>query len=486
MRRIADLYIAGCIVAVALSAGAVMRFQLGFGWDTTGLLSLGLLLALLILQMQTGRTRERERLSADLARIGGQLGRLVEDLANLDRRVSGLESAGARRPGRELEPVIAEIEVIGTLVRQVVETVADLEQRAAQGMAPRASAIPAAPPARVAPPPAAPPAPEPPRALDENPLVPKRFAHLGEAGLAEEVRRAVEAGRIEIYLQPVVTLPQRRIRFYEALTRLRTEDGETLYPADYIGIAEKTGVLAVLDQEIVVRAVQILRRLSARSKDVGLFCNVSLASFADGRFARELVAVLEANRALADSLVLEVSQRGLKQGGPIEFETLRSLQGLGYRFSIDQVTDLKSSFQLLADRGFRFAKISCDRLLNRMDELATDIHPADLANYFARFGIELVIDRIETEPQVVDVLDYGVRYGQGFVFSPPRPVRSEVLQTAEPEPAAAAPSRPAAAPAGRPVPPGGRAGAGEPRPAEPRNPADPRRSALGRAILQRQ
>ena len=46
----------------------------------------------------------------------------------------------------------------------------------------------------------------------------------------------------------------------------------------------------------------------------------------------------------------------------------------------------------------------------------------------ARFGIDLVAERIETESLVVDLLDYDVRYGQGFLFSAPRPVRAEILQ----------------------------------------------------------
>ncbi|MFX8852638.1 EAL domain-containing protein, partial [Acinetobacter baumannii] len=69
-------------------------------------------------------------------------------------------------------------------------------------------------------------------------LVPKRFATLGEEGYLAIIKQAIEANRIDLHLQPVVTLPQRKIRFYETLTRLRTADGDTLYPADYIPIAE--------------------------------------------------------------------------------------------------------------------------------------------------------------------------------------------------------------------------------------------------------
>ena len=58
----------------------------------------------------------------------------------------------------------------------------------------------------------------------------------------------------------------------------------------------------------------------------------------------------------------------------------------------------------------------------------TDIHPADFSDLLGRFGIDLIAERIESESTVVDLLDYDVRFGQGFLFSPPRPVRAEALQ----------------------------------------------------------
>ncbi len=61
-------------------------------------------------------------------------------------------------------------------------------------------------------------------------------------------------------------------------------------------------------------------------------------------------------------------------------------------------------------------------------EAGSDIHAADLANLLHRHGISLIADKIETENQVIELLDYDLKYGQGFLFSPPRPVRAEALQ----------------------------------------------------------
>jgi cyclic-di-GMP phosphodiesterase TipF (flagellum assembly factor) len=77
-------------------------------------------------------------------------------------------------------------------------------------------------------------------------------------------------------------------------------------------------------------------------------------------------------------------------------------------------------------------------LLDQARLAASDIHPADLSDLLGRFGVDLVAEKIEGESSVVDLLDYDVRYGQGFLFSPPRPLRQDGAQPApRSEPAAA-------------------------------------------------
>ena len=155
--------------------------------------------------------------------------------------------------------------------------------------------------------------------------------------------------------------------------------------------------------------------------------------------------------------MLEFTQSALRAAGPIENESLAALAERGFRFSLDNVTDLRIEPRELASRGFRFLKVSAALLLNRSGAAATDIHPADMSDLLGRFGIDLIAEKIESEGSVVDLLDYDVRYGQGFLFSPPRPVRAEALQgiadrsdviardSAADETASRLPRRPAAA-----------------------------------------
>ena len=84
----------------------------------------------------------------------------------------------------------------------------------------------------------------------------------------------------------------------------------------------------------------------------------------------------------------------------------------------------------LGERGFRFVKVPATLLLGQASAPSADIHPADLSDLLGRFGISLIAEHIEAEAQVVDLLEYDVRFGQGFLFSPPRPVRQKALHGA--------------------------------------------------------
>jgi len=257
---------------------------------------------------------------------------------------------------------------------------------------------------------------------------PGPFEGKSEQELVGIIRTAIAEDRIDLYLQPIVTLPQRKVRYYEALSRLRLVDGKIIDAKDFIAQARKAGLAPQIDQRLVLRCVQIVRRLAAKNRDVSLFLNIAPETLSSGGLFTEILSYLDANRALAPSLVLEFSQAVFRALGPAEQINLAQLAERGFPISLDRVEDLRLDPRTLADRGVRFMKVAGELMVARGHEAGNQVHPADLADLLARFGIDLVAERIESESLVIDLLDYDVRYGQGFLFSPPRPVRAEILQ----------------------------------------------------------
>ena len=210
------------------------------------------------------------------------------------------------------------------------------------------------------------------------------------------VRSGIEAQQIDLYLQPIVTLPQRKVRYYEAMSRLNAGNGEIVAAADFLSYAEAGSLLPKLDNLSVLRCVQVVRRLLLKNRDIGLFCNLAAATLTDAGFPQFLEFV-EANRAIAPSLVFEFTQSAVRGMGPIEHESLAALADRGFRFSMDNLTDLRVEPRELTERGFRFIKAPSALLLNRVGSATTNIHPADFSDLLGRFGIDLIAERIESE-----------------------------------------------------------------------------------------
>jgi cyclic-di-GMP phosphodiesterase TipF (flagellum assembly factor) len=183
----------------------------------------------------------------------------------------------------------------------------------------------------------------------------------------------------------------------------------------------------VIDNVMLFRSVQVLRRLEKRSSARGVFCNISLYSLLDPDFFSEFIAFMEQNRELADAMFFEFGQPVIENCGPMEMESLSALAALGFRFLLDQVTNLDVDFQQLHDMGFRHVKIAADLFLHRMAEAGARIHLADMKSYLERFGMQLIVEKIEDERSLASVLDHHVRLGQGYLFSEPRPVRPEIF-----------------------------------------------------------
>jgi cyclic-di-GMP phosphodiesterase TipF (flagellum assembly factor) len=437
MIRISTIFIAICMVLVAASLGLVLYSMVGISASESAIVALTALTFLILYNAVSMRLRDRtdvgsqisdlSRGTADLARQVAEFGRR---LAAVEGRVVSANSAGADR----IQAVVGEINELGTLVKQLAASVASHDDMLTAGVAAVSR------PDNAAPNPTEPPkGDEPPMGSSlstETPVitaapvspaatVEKLASPRSEAQILAVVKAAVEENRLDIYLQPMVTLPQRKVRFYEAVTRLRDDKDEIITADHFVGIAEAAGLIGRIDHMVMLRCVQVLRRLMVRNKDVGVFCNVAAATLGNPATFAQCLDFLEANRALAPSFVLEFKQATFRALGPTETEHLAALAQRGYRFSIDHVTDLRIEPRELADRGVRFIKVPAALLLDPRQSSTSDIHPSDLSDLLGRFGIDLIAERIEGERAVVDLLDFDVRFGQGFLFAPPRPLRPE-------------------------------------------------------------
>lgn len=248
---------------------------------------------------------------------------------------------------------------------------------------------------------------------------------LDDSEILQIVRAALEENRVDLYLQPIVSLPQRRPRYYEAFSRIRTDDGIVIAPEQYLGVAQARGLISTIDNLLLFRCVQLLRRLERKNRKAGFFVNLSVETLRDSGFFPQFLEFLESNRNLAGRIVFELSQAGAAFDVPEVAAHIDQLAELGYRFSIDNIAHLDLDFDRLARQHVRYIKVPADLLLSHGHDAGAAVHPADLKRALLRSKIDLIANKVETEPIVLELLDYGVDFGQGYLFGVPRPAREE-------------------------------------------------------------
>jgi cyclic-di-GMP phosphodiesterase TipF (flagellum assembly factor) len=416
-------FIAFCMALIAASVGAILHYAAGITAVEAAFCSLALLFGLMTVESVSARSRDRletnERFEG-LARAAADIARQVGEL---NVRIDKIEAAPSQDLKSHTDPLAKEIGDLASLVEDLAKTVTEHESLLAQkqifaatgvNIAPQGTGIAALPEQMPA---AA-------RASGAvNPL-----GSLKDNEVAALLRDALANQRIDVHLQPIVTLPQRKVRFYEAVSRLRLPEGKLIEAAHFIGAARRSGAVSALDENLVNSSLQVVRRLMTKSKDVGVFFNLAPETLSDRAAMAPIVNALDANKAIAPSLIIEIAQHDFRSPHAVYRDSLHQLRERGFRLAIDQVTDLHIDPQAMAERGVRYLKIGADLLLGRVPQTGAQVHPADLVDLLGRYGIDLVAERIENEAMVVDLLDYDLGFGQGILFAPPRPIRTDILK----------------------------------------------------------
>jgi cyclic-di-GMP phosphodiesterase TipF (flagellum assembly factor) len=245
--------------------------------------------------------------------------------------------------------------------------------------------------------------------------------------ISEDFRQAIEANRVDLYVQPVVTVPERQVRYFDTVPRIRTGD-DTLIETGYEDVAERDGLLPRIDNMMLVKSVQLLRRLGTEAKLQGVLCNLSLQSLRDPDFFPELVEFLEENSALGDSLTFRLSQPWVQDLGAIELASLRTLGKIGFGFALDHVSNLDLDFAALRDHFFRFIKVGANTFLEGVETAKAPVPAADLTSHLDRFDLKLIVENVGDEQSLERLMQCGVELAEGNLFAAPAPVTAEALK----------------------------------------------------------
>ncbi len=246
---------------------------------------------------------------------------------------------------------------------------------------------------------------------------------LDDFGILGLVQEGLRNNRVDLVLQSIVNLPQRRLKFYETFIRIRDDQGQMVVPEQYINIAEREGLIAAIDNMLLFRCVQLVRKSQSNAYNIGFFCNISVHSLADRHFFHNFVEFVADNASLAPNLVFEVAQSTITNRDADIEDLLNYLATQGFRFSMDQVTSLNLDFGALTARHVKYIKFNATTLLEELRNPSSSIAIEEIKCMIDRNAIDLIVEKIESEQMLLELLDLKIDFGQGYLFGEPRLAR---------------------------------------------------------------
>ena len=235
--------------------------------------------------------------------------------------------------------------------------------------------------------------------------------------LETDLRKAIADRALEVYYQPCVSLNSNQITGCEALVRWRHPERGMISPAEFIPIAEDTGLINELGEWVLATACA---EATAWPDDLRLAVNVSPVQFRSGTLALKIVAALAASGLAASRLELEITEAVLIRDDDIALEILHQLRAIGVRIALDDFGTGYSSLSYL--QRFPFDKIKIDRcFVNDIAEPGGSSIVQAVVNIAAARHMTTTAEGVETQRQQELLRTLGCTEMQGYLFSPPKP-----------------------------------------------------------------
>ncbi len=236
--------------------------------------------------------------------------------------------------------------------------------------------------------------------------------------IEDEIRAALKTGQFELWLQDQVDDDGMPVAA-ESLARLRKSDGRIASPAEFIGIAESSGLIIPLGRWLLREACSILSRIAPGRPGFGLSVNISPRQFRDPAFVGDVLAAIDDFGIPPDRLTLEITENLLINDTLAIGRIMETLAGRGIRFSVDDFGTGYSSLHYL--RHLPIHEIKIDRgFVTHIPHDTSSIAIVEAILAMAhRLDLDVVAEGVETEDHVAFLRSRGRMRMQGYFFAEP-------------------------------------------------------------------
>lgn len=235
----------------------------------------------------------------------------------------------------------------------------------------------------------------------------------------QRIENALEFGKFILHFQPIMNLFTNEITHYEALIRMRSDDGSILAPAPFITVAERCGLIGEIDHWVLREVTKKISQLDQYGSPVHISVNLSAHAFSDHRLINLMTELSMKNFLCASNVILEITETEALQDFSSACQLIKNLKKLGYKFALDDFGVGFSSFYYLQQLPVDYIKIDGSFVQNLPNNTQNHTLVKAITDVAKGFGKRCIAEYVEDE-ETLDLLKaYGVDYAQGYHIGVP-------------------------------------------------------------------
>lgn len=250
-----------------------------------------------------------------------------------------------------------------------------------------------------------------------------RLSRSNELSIIGELYRAMEKGKIELFLQPKFSLDTRQVIGAEALARWRNDDCSLKYPSEFVPALEKIGYIVKLDFYMYEQVLKCMRKWIDRGiKPIPISVNFSRKNSLEDGFYERVYNLAEAY-GIDNSLVeIETTESTFINDINKMLETMRRFRNAGFKVDIDDFGTGYSSLNMLVSAPVDIVKIDKSFLKNIKDSQYERDYVKQMCKMISTANKDIIFEGVETEEQAQFLLECGFTMAQGYLFEKPIPL----------------------------------------------------------------
>lgn len=242
-----------------------------------------------------------------------------------------------------------------------------------------------------------------------------------DISLAPLIKNALLKNKFYLVYQPVVNLTSGDISHYEALIRMRNDETNTIYPSEFIPVAERMGLIHNIDLWVISEAIDFLANLPADKIDLSIAINLSGYAFQDASLLPAIKDKLNRTWVDAQRITFEITETAAVENFEQTREMIMKIRALGCKFALDDFGAGFCSFNYLKSFPVDYVKIDGQFIRNLLNDQTDKVLVKSMAEIASKLGKKTIAEFVETPETIITLREMGIDFAQGYLFGKPEP-----------------------------------------------------------------